>query len=802
MPNIIDILDQLGNAKYFSVFDLASGFHQIPMTFQRLMDKVLNRLQGLELFMYLDDPSMIMIYYVMYKAEKMNCNADALSRNPVPSPTLNNGVFPPRQDLLTKNATAILFKNTGAIDVANAFVDDFICLYWALKALLTEGTHFLNSLIKAIAKKFKIVRYNTIGAVLQQHSNGFLQPLNFCSRKLKPMQTKYNAYDRELLTIYAAIKHFRYMLEGRNFHVIMDHKPLVYAFKRKSDQIPKTNPSNLDELQQLKQSTSTSLKLKKFTLSETASNIYCDTSEELQFEAQLFGALTKLVGSKYCQTTAYHLESNSIIERWHRSLKTALSLVSLQISGKKNKKFFYDRYLHYFSTNKKLQSHVMDCEKLECVLRKMELDRENASSYTYQRHEVFTRTYSRSQYNDALSSYRFRRDEDCIAWFARQLNNFEHRVKNIVSANVHMETLSKEQLEAYRSATRCHICEKPFAPDDTRVRDHCHLTGRFRGPAHAKSCNLNYKNSFYIPIVFHNLSGYDTHFIIKEIAIAYEGHVDVLPITKEKYISFTKHVQDTAERADSRKCIKLRFIDSFKFLNANLDKLASFLSRDKLKIVRSKFSTLSDEEFELLTRKGVFPYEYASSKNLIAVELRKLVKFDKPIYVGMCILDISKVCLYEFHHEYMLPLFRIMTEFVGLRAKMYTVRVDGKREIKKAKGVKSNVVARTITFDDYTRCLNEEIEITRRQSCIRCKLYDVYTISESKIALSPYDDKRYVVPDSTETLPWGHGGYLCNMCVCVCVSTFILLLCFFHIFKYFYTVYMLLLYTIIIIIYT
>jgi len=50
----------------------------------------------------------------------------------------------------------------------------------------------------------------------------------------------------------------------------------------------------------------------------------------------------------------------------------------------------------------------------------------------------------------------------------------------------------------------------------------------------------------------------------------------------------------------------------------------------------------------------------------------------------------------------------IMAKFVGLRAKMYAVRVDGKKDTKKAKGVKNNVVARTITFDDYTRCLNEE----------------------------------------------------------------------------------------------
>jgi len=79
----------------------------------------------------------------------------------------------------------------------------------------------------------------------------------------------------------------------------------------------------------------------------------------------------------------------------------------------------------------------------------------------------------------------------------------------------------------------------------------------------------------------------------------------------------------------------------------------------------------------------------------------------------------------------------IMAEFVGLRAKMYMVRMDNKNDTKKAKGIKNNVVARTITFDDYTRCLNEEIEMTRHQSCIRSKLHEVYTISESKIALSP-----------------------------------------------------------------
>jgi len=63
-----------------------------------------------------------------------------------------------------------------------------------------------------------------------------------------------------------------------------------------------------------------------------------------------------------------------------------------------------------------------------------------------------------------------------------------------------------------------------------------------------------------------------------------------------------------------------------------------------------------------------------------------------------------------------------------LRAKIYVLRVDGKKDTKKVKGVKSNVVAKSITFDDYTRCLFDEIEMMRKQSCIRSKLYEVYMI--------------------------------------------------------------------------
>jgi len=71
---------------------------------------------------------------------------------------------------------------------------------------------------------------------------------------------------------------------------------------------------------------------------------------------------------------------------------------------------------------------------------------------------------------------------------------------------------TRNNLEKFNNATHCHVYKKPFAPDDTRVRDYCHLTGRFKGPAHS-NCNLNYKDSHCIPVVFH-LSGYDMLVII------------------------------------------------------------------------------------------------------------------------------------------------------------------------------------------------------------------------------------------------------------------------------------------------
>ncbi|BHF65440.1 hypothetical protein SprV_0200845000 [Sparganum proliferum] len=91
---------------------------------------------------------------------------------------------------------------------------------------------------------------SAVGAVLHQQVNNQLQPLAFFSQKLQPAQTRYSTFSRELLAIYLAIRHFRHLLEGRDFSVHTDHKPLTYALKAKPDRYSPREVRHLDYISQ------------------------------------------------------------------------------------------------------------------------------------------------------------------------------------------------------------------------------------------------------------------------------------------------------------------------------------------------------------------------------------------------------------------------------------------------------------------------------------------------------------------------------------------------------------------------
>ena len=85
--------------------------------------------------------------------------------------------------------------------------------------------------------------------------------------------------------------------------------------------------------------------------------------------------------------------------------------------------------------------------------------------------------------------------------------------------------MTKDDEEKFQKADKCHICEKKYNKTDVRVRDHCHITGKCRGSAH-QDCNLNFRITDKIPVIFHNLRGYDSHFIMQEIGEIVKNHTN------------------------------------------------------------------------------------------------------------------------------------------------------------------------------------------------------------------------------------------------------------------------------------
>ena len=172
--------------------------------------------------------------------------------------------------------------------------------------------------------------------------------------------------------------------------------------------------------------------------------------------------------------------------------------------------------------------------------------------------------------------------------------------------------MTKEDEEKFQKAEECHICNKKYTNQDIRVRDHCHITGKYRGSAH-QECNLQLRvdvEKIKIPVIFHNLRGYDSHFIMQEIGQIVKDYeytnkngkkcqmnINAIPNNMEKYMAFMLGNH-------------LTFLDSFQFMSSSLDKLVNNLPKESLKYTSKMFK---GTKFDLMVRKGVYPYDYMDS---------------------------------------------------------------------------------------------------------------------------------------------------------------------------------------------
>lgn len=203
-------------------------------------------------------------------------------------------------------------------------------------------------------------------------------------------------------------------------------------------------------------------------------------------------------------------------------------------------------------------------------------------------------------HNQSLNKLVSYRGQDCVEVFIKCLLKEAKYIHNILCTTVVMNPLTEDQERDYERAASCHICKQMLLDD--KVRDHDHITGQYRGPAHSH-CNLMHKVCPFIPVVFHNLSGYDSHIFITELT-KYDGAINIIPKTKESYLTITKFIKTN----DCARPIQIKFIDSFHFLSASLDTLCKNLTEKDFTHLSSQF----DDEFQcnLLREKGIYPYEY------------------------------------------------------------------------------------------------------------------------------------------------------------------------------------------------
>ena len=275
-------------------------------------------------------------------------------------------------------------------------------------------------------------------------------------------------------------------------------------------------------------------------------------------------------------------------------------------------------FLKFENFNKQFPIPFVIYADFECFTKPMSNcspNPEDSYSYNYQKHEPSGFCFYIKGINPDIKFkpiiYTKKNPDDDIAHiFVNKLEKVTNKMYEDFYMRAKSIEISREQYKEYKKSTVCHICKKELLFED-KVCDHCHFTGEYRGAAH-RNCNLQCRKPMIIPVIFHNLQGYDAHLFIKQLS-RIKGDFTCIPSIEEKYISFSKKVKvDEYQNKDGKTVslnFELRFIDSFKFLQTSLANLVKNLPPDDFVNTKEIFR----DKIDLLTRKGVYPYDYVSS---------------------------------------------------------------------------------------------------------------------------------------------------------------------------------------------
>ena len=137
---------------------------------------------------------------------------------------------------------------------------------------------------------------------------------------------------------------------------------------------------------------------------------------------------------------------------------------------------------------------------------------------------------------DLLSQLLFIRGENATYEFFKTILKQYKYFKKIMKEYFNKNVIKSEEEHLFQKSNSCWICKKLIDNDEEKMRDHCHVTGKFRGAAHW-NCNINFQLTKKVPVIFHNLRGYDSHLIFNELD-KFDVKIKVIPNGLEKYMAF------------------------------------------------------------------------------------------------------------------------------------------------------------------------------------------------------------------------------------------------------------------------
>lgn len=209
-------------------------------------------------------------------------------------------------------------------------------------------------------------------------------------------------------------------------------------------------------------------------------------------------------------------------------------------------------------------------------------------------------------------NYKAWQGEDCVLKFLTELESMVKEQFQHSTMTRKQMIISPQQQQEFYASTHCLKCNKKFTEKLYKVRDHCHISGQYRGAlCYLCNCKLTLKRH-KLPVIFHNLKNYDAHLIIKHgIGKFRHWKLSCIAQTSEKFMTISAKIPVGKTSKGRTIYFTLSFIDSFQFMPASLSTLAE--NQTALPITEAMKRNIPSVSEEVLRRKGVFPYSYFTS---------------------------------------------------------------------------------------------------------------------------------------------------------------------------------------------